>query len=87
MARRTWMIGGVIGLALALGGPGDEFGAVTASGEVKLPRLGDRLEFLVPHCDPTVNLYDRIYAVRGERVEAVWPVAARREFAATGPGG
>jgi len=58
---------------------GDEFGSLTAEGGGKLPRLGDRLEFIVPHCDPTVNLYDRIYAVRGDRVEAVWPVAARRE--------
>jgi 3-hydroxy-D-aspartate aldolase len=44
-----------------------------------LPRLGDRLEFFVPHCDPTVNLYDRIHAVRGGVVEDVWEVAARRE--------
>jgi D-serine deaminase-like pyridoxal phosphate-dependent protein len=57
---------------------GDEFGRLTAeAGE--LPRLGERLEFLVPHCDPTVNLYDRIYACRGERVEAVWPIVARKE--------
>ena len=42
-----------------------------------LPKLGDRLEFFVTHCDPTVNLYDRIYAVRGDAVEAVWPVIAR----------
>ena len=41
--------------------------------------MGDRLEFLVPHCDPTVNLYDRLYATRGDRVEAVWPIAPRRE--------
>ena len=34
------------------------------------PRLGDRLEFIPPHCDPTVNLYDRVWACRGERVEA-----------------
>jgi D-serine deaminase-like pyridoxal phosphate-dependent protein len=58
---------------------GDEFGAVTVEKDGRLPRLGDRLEFLVPHCDPTVNLYDRLHAVRGERVEAVWPIAARRE--------
>ncbi|HYT87474.1 MAG TPA: DSD1 family PLP-dependent enzyme [Gemmataceae bacterium] len=58
---------------------GDEFGTITAAKGAKLPRLGNRLEFLVPHCDPTVNLYDRIYAVRGERVEAIWPIAARRE--------
>jgi len=59
---------------------GDEFGALTASDGGKLPRLGDRLEFIVPHCDPTVNLYDRIYAMRGDFVEAIWPIAARKEF-------
>jgi len=59
---------------------GDEFGAVTIEGGGKLPELGDRLEFIVPHCDPNVNLYDRIYACRGDKVEAIWPIAARREF-------
>ena len=58
---------------------GDEFGLLTSSAGGKLPRLGDRLEFYVPHCDPTVNLYDRIYAVRGENVEAIWPIVARKE--------
>jgi D-serine deaminase-like pyridoxal phosphate-dependent protein len=58
---------------------GDEFGSLTAESGGNLPRLGDRLEFIVPHCDPTVNLYDRLYAVRGDRVEAVWPISARRE--------
>jgi D-serine deaminase-like pyridoxal phosphate-dependent protein len=57
---------------------GDEFGILTGAGG-KLPKLGDRLEFIVPHCDPTVNLYDRIYAVRGDKVEAIWPVVARKE--------
>ena len=32
------------------------------------------LNFSCPHCDPTVNLYDRIVACRGDRVEAVWPL-------------
>ncbi len=58
---------------------GDEFGVLTAARGAKLPRLGDRLEFIVPHCDPTTNLHDRIYAIRGDRVEAIWPLAARRE--------
>ncbi len=58
---------------------GDEFGTITADKGTDLPRLGDRLEFLVPHCDPTVNLYDRIYALRGENVEAIWPIVARKE--------
>jgi D-serine deaminase-like pyridoxal phosphate-dependent protein len=57
---------------------GDEFGQLTGSGD-SLPRIGDRLALTVPHCDPTVNLYDRIYVLRGERVEGVWPIRARRE--------
>jgi D-serine deaminase-like pyridoxal phosphate-dependent protein len=57
---------------------GDEFGQLSGSGG-PLPRVGDRLALTVPHCDPTVNLYDRIYALQGDHVEAVWPVLARRE--------
>jgi D-serine deaminase-like pyridoxal phosphate-dependent protein len=59
---------------------GDEFGLLTAAEGATLPRIGDRLEFYVPHCDPTVNLYDRLYALRGEQVEAVWPIVARKEW-------
>ena len=59
---------------------GDEFGILTLEPGGTLPSIGDRLEFIVPHCDPTTNLYDRIYAVRGERVEAIWPIVAWREF-------
>ncbi|HXG08901.1 MAG TPA: DSD1 family PLP-dependent enzyme [Gemmataceae bacterium] len=66
---------------------GDEFGSLTAADGTKLPRLGDRLEFLVPHCDPTVNLYDHLWAMRGEKVEAVWPIVARRELVAPRPHG
>jgi len=51
---------------------GDEFGYVDLP--EGLPKLGSRLEFIPPHCDPTTNLYDKIYACRGEQVEAVWPV-------------
>jgi D-serine deaminase-like pyridoxal phosphate-dependent protein len=58
---------------------GDEFGALSSDGGT-LPSLGERLEFIVPHCDPSVNLYDRLYACRGEKVEAIWSVVARREF-------
>ncbi|HZL88315.1 MAG TPA: DSD1 family PLP-dependent enzyme [Pirellulaceae bacterium] len=62
---------------------GDEFGAVTAEDGAKLPALGERIEFMVPHCDPNVNLYERIFACRGDKVEAIWPIAARREFGST----
>jgi len=39
--------------------------------------VGDRLELIPSHCCSTCNLHDRFYALRGERVEAVWPIAAR----------
>jgi 3-hydroxy-D-aspartate aldolase len=56
---------------------GDEFGFVDVSPAGPKPHLGDRIEFIPPHCDPTVNLYDRIYACRGKYVEAIWPVMDR----------
>jgi D-serine deaminase-like pyridoxal phosphate-dependent protein len=52
---------------------GDEFGYVDLNGSAP-PKIGARIQFQPPHCDPTVNLYDRIYACRAETVEAVWPV-------------
>jgi D-serine deaminase-like pyridoxal phosphate-dependent protein len=53
---------------------GDEHGILFLDNPSRKIRLGDPIEFVPPHCDPTVNLYDRIYAIRGERVEEVWPV-------------
>ena len=40
-------------------------------------KLGDKLLLIVSHCDPTVNLYDYYHAYRREKVEALWPIAAR----------
>ena len=39
--------------------------------------LGDALMLIPGHCDPTFNLYDEIVCIRGDKVEAVWPIAAR----------
>ena len=39
--------------------------------------LDDRVWLIPGHCDPTVNLYDWIVAVRGVRVEGVWRIEAR----------
>jgi len=39
--------------------------------------LGTKLRLIPGHCDPTVNLYDWCVAVRGDRVEALWPIVAR----------
>ncbi len=56
---------------------GDEHGRLDVR-RASLPvALGDRLELVIPHCDPTVNLYDRIFATRGDQVEAVWRIDAR----------
>ncbi len=56
---------------------GDEHGKLNlakASGPLK---LGDKVEFVAPHCDPTVNLYDRMFVYRGTTPEAVWKITAR----------
>ena len=53
---------------------GDEFGYVHWNGSGHRLRVGERIRFIPPHCDPTVNLYDRIYVCRGDVVEDVWPV-------------
>jgi D-serine deaminase-like pyridoxal phosphate-dependent protein len=56
---------------------GDEHGKLELARAPREVKLGDRIEFLVPHCDPTVNLYDQLYCLRGDNVEAVWRIAAR----------
>jgi D-serine deaminase-like pyridoxal phosphate-dependent protein len=40
-------------------------------------RPGDRLWLRPSHVDPTVNLHDRLIAVRSDEVVDVWPVEAR----------
>ena len=55
----------------------DEFGVITFTEASKSYAIGDRLELIVPHCDPVVNLYDYIHGTRRDRVEVVWPITAR----------
>jgi 3-hydroxy-D-aspartate aldolase len=54
---------------------GDEHGRLIVNDEPI--RLGDRLRLITPHCDPTVNLYDRFFCVRGDVVEDEWPIMER----------
>lgn len=54
----------------------DEHGVIETPGAAALS-LGDTLMLVPGHCDPTFNLYDELVCVRGERVEAVWPISAR----------
>jgi 3-hydroxy-D-aspartate aldolase len=53
---------------------GDEHGQVFT--DSSLP-LGHLVHFLTPHCDPTVNLYDYYYCVRGNKWVDIWPIEAR----------
>jgi len=55
---------------------GDEFGRVNLPDGGTLPR-GELIVCQVPHCDPTVNLYDHYHCVRGDVLVDLWPVDAR----------
>ena len=66
---------GIQGIVYSWGG--DEHGRLNIASASTAVNVGDRIEFIVPHCDPSVNLYDRIWCLRGEQVEAVWPISAR----------
>ncbi len=55
----------------------DEHGRLLISGATNRLRLGDKIKLVPGHCDPTVNLYDWYVGVRGDRVEAIWPIVAR----------
>jgi D-serine deaminase-like pyridoxal phosphate-dependent protein len=54
---------------------GDEHGKLMFAGP--RPTLGARIEFVTPHCDPTVNLHDAYHVVEGDTLVAIWPVDAR----------
>lgn len=56
---------------------GDEHGIVQLSNPSKNIALGDKLEVLTPHCDPTVNLHDFYFPYRDGMVREVWPITAR----------
>ncbi len=57
---------------------GDEQGGIAfADGEKdQLPR-GAQVSCVVPHCDPTVNLYDWYHVVEGDVLVDLWPIDAR----------
>jgi 3-hydroxy-D-aspartate aldolase len=54
---------------------GDEHGALIAPDHAF--RIGDHVSLAVPHCDPTVNLYEAYHVVRDGSLIDIWPVSAR----------
>ena len=55
---------------------GDEHGRLRFP-EGQKPLLGSKLELVVSHCDPTVNLFDEIFVIRGNEVIDSWPISLR----------
>jgi D-serine deaminase-like pyridoxal phosphate-dependent protein len=75
------------GPPLIVGWPGveyarasDEHGTLKVADGARAPALGEKLRLIPGHCDPTVNLYDWLVCMRGDRVEAVWPITGRGAF-------
>ena len=56
---------------------GDEHAALVSPGIGNDLAPGDPVTLTVPHCDPTVNLYDHYHVVDGDTLVAIWPVSAR----------
>ncbi len=56
---------------------GDEHAALIGPDIGLNLRPGDAVSLIVPHCDPTVNLYDFYHVVRGDTLVDLWPVSAR----------
>jgi 3-hydroxy-D-aspartate aldolase len=71
--------------AAVIGEPGmsynagsDEFGAISfTTPPSKNYKIGDKMELIVPHCDPAVNEYDQMYGIRGDKVESILQITGR----------
>jgi D-serine deaminase-like pyridoxal phosphate-dependent protein len=56
---------------------GDEHGEISfPTGSARF-KLGDVLELVVSHCDPTVNLFDVLFMTSNDIVTDIWPVDMR----------
>jgi D-serine deaminase-like pyridoxal phosphate-dependent protein len=65
------------GLDYDWGGFGDEHGKIVAAKGVTLPKNKEVIELIVPHCDPTINLYNQFYLVSNDKVVDVWEIDLR----------
>jgi len=60
-----------------IAGFSEEHGMVDLSGSASKPKIGEVVSVVPNHCCVVTNMMDEVHAVRGGKVEAVWPVAAR----------
>ncbi len=56
---------------------GDEYGCLHSKHPGHLPAIGSKVELVVSHCDPTINLFDRFHLVRQGSVTGEWAVDLR----------
>ena len=57
---------------------GDEHrGLVYANADDARLAVGDAIEFVVSHCDPTVNLFDFYHCMRDDMLAEIWRIDAR----------
>lgn len=61
-------------LAYDWGGFGDEHGKITGN---PLPKQAELIEMIVPHCDPSINLYDQFVIVQNNEVIDIWDIDLR----------
>ncbi|MDA8587132.1 alanine racemase [Rhodobacteraceae bacterium] len=54
----------------------DEHARLNTKGTSR-PSVGDRIECIPPHCDPTIGLYSAIHACDGDELIEIWPTQAR----------
>ena len=55
----------------------DEHGVLKLESTAPKLTIGDRIKLIPGHIDPTCNLHEFYVVLRGDRVEALWPITAR----------
>ncbi|MEW5957675.1 MAG: D-TA family PLP-dependent enzyme [Chloroflexota bacterium] len=58
-------------------GQSEEHGHVDFSQCPRQPEIGERVTIIPNHCCVVSNLFNQVVGVRGDKVEVIWPVAAR----------
>jgi D-serine deaminase-like pyridoxal phosphate-dependent protein len=56
---------------------GDEHGRISFAEPGHGMAIGQQVECVPPHCDPTVNLYDCYHVVLGDTLVDIWPIDGR----------
>ncbi len=56
---------------------------MTLSKCARKPQIGEVISVIPNHCRVVTNMMDEVYAARGGKVEAVYPVAARGQVRST----